>query len=165
MNTTPPISPEERHLRRKLAGLCNSHTCLVTRPDWSDLRPSAKDKLRRVRREQKEVRAQIRKLEREREASRKLPTPQSVLDHHLAAFDSGDMDAILSDYSAAAVLLTPEGVFRGRKQIKPILQRLLDDVFTNCTSFEMIRQTVEGDIPIEAGANRRLQYARVSYHL
>jgi ketosteroid isomerase-like protein len=73
-------------------------------------------------------------------------TTRSVLDHHLAAFDSGNMDVILSGYSADAVLLTPKGVFRGHKQIRPVLQRILDDIFADCTSFEMIRQIVEGDM-------------------
>lgn len=143
MNT---MSPEEQHLRRKLAGLSNSHTRLILKEHYSCLRPAENDKLKRVKREQKALRARLRKIEQEREAQGSFPSTQAVLDHHLAAFDSGDMDAVLSDYAAGAILLTPEGVFRGRKEIKPVLQRLLDNVFAHCTSFEMIRQTVEGDV-------------------
>jgi ketosteroid isomerase-like protein len=73
-------------------------------------------------------------------------TPQAVLDHHLSAFDSGDLAAILSDYAPDALLLTPDGTFRGHAQIRPVLQRLLDDIFASCRSFEMLRQIVEGDV-------------------
>lgn len=70
---------------------------------------------------------------------------QAVLDHHLSAFDSGDMEALLSDYAADAVLLTPEGVFRGHGQIGPVLQRLFDNLFARCQRFEMLRQDAEGE--------------------
>jgi hypothetical protein len=73
-------------------------------------------------------------------------TTQEVLDHHLMAFDAGDVDMILSDYAPDAVMMTPEGAVRGHEQIRPVLQRLLDDVFGCCTSFEMIRQVVEGEV-------------------
>ncbi|HEX2971558.1 MAG TPA: nuclear transport factor 2 family protein, partial [Tepidisphaeraceae bacterium] len=70
----------------------------------------------------------------------------AVLESHLQAFDSGNVDTVLADYAADAVLLMPEGTFRGHKQIRPVLQRLVDDVFSTCFDFTTIRQVVEGDV-------------------
>jgi len=75
-----------------------------------------------------------------------MPTTQQVLDSHIAAIDSGDMTSILSDYAADAVLLTPEGTFRGHEEIRPVIQRVLDDVFSTCTHFQMLQKNVEGEI-------------------
>jgi ketosteroid isomerase-like protein len=71
---------------------------------------------------------------------------RSVLQHHLCAFDSGDMDAILSDYARDAVLITAEGTYRGHCRTRPVLQKLLTEVFAACTEFRMLRQTVAGEV-------------------
>ena len=42
-----------------------------------------------------------------------MATTQSVLDHHLQCFATGDLDGIMSDYSSDAALLLPEGALRG----------------------------------------------------
>lgn len=71
---------------------------------------------------------------------------EQVLEHHLHAFDSGDVDAILSDYAPDAVLLTPEGPKQGHEQIRPVLEWLLNNVFVPDCHFQMIQQLVEGEI-------------------
>lgn len=44
---------------------------------------------------------------------------------HVAAFTAGDIDAVLSDFAERAVVITPEGVFEGRAQIRRIYDGLL----------------------------------------
>jgi ketosteroid isomerase-like protein len=71
---------------------------------------------------------------------------RQVLEHHMAAVDSGDIDAILSDYADDAVLLTPKGPRRGHAEIRVVLDWLLANVFTPGSSFSMVQQLVEGEI-------------------
>ena len=69
-----------------------------------------------------------------------------VLETHMTAVDSGDLDAILSDYAADALLLTLEGTYRGHVQIRPVWKKLLMDVFTKDADFTMVREAVEGEV-------------------
>lgn len=140
------MTPEERQLRRKLTGLRISCSHIRNAMDGQGT-PAQRTKLKQAREAADLVSKQLERFEEEKaKAENPLRTTKAVLEHHLAAFDSGDMDAILSDYAKDAVLLTPEGSFRGHKKIRPVLQRLLDDVFSTCSEFKMIRQTVEGDV-------------------
>ena len=41
---------------------------------------------------------------------------QQVLDHHLQAFGTGDLDAILEDYADGSIIIGPDGVLRTRKE-------------------------------------------------
>jgi ketosteroid isomerase-like protein len=78
--------------------------------------------------------------------SRETRTTEAVLNHHLEAFDSGNLDTLLSDYAPDAVLLTPTGTLQGHAQIRPVLQSLLEDIFQSATQFTMLQQTVEGEV-------------------
>ena len=71
---------------------------------------------------------------------------QQVLEHHMAAVDDGNIDAILSDYAEDAVLLTPKGPKRGHAEIRPVLEWLLANIFTKNASFTMIQEAVEGEV-------------------
>jgi hypothetical protein len=94
-----------------------------------------------------------------------LPSPssgastQQVLARHMAAVDSGDLEAIMADYAAAAVLLTPEGTYRGHAQIRPVWAKMLADIFHMDARFTMIREAVEGEIAFIAwsGESKRLR--------
>ena len=69
-----------------------------------------------------------------------------VLETHMTAVDSGDLDVIMADYAADAVLLAPEGSYRGHVQIRPVWNKLLMDVFTKDADFTMVREAVEGEV-------------------
>ncbi|MGE5610026.1 MAG: nuclear transport factor 2 family protein [Bacillota bacterium] len=71
---------------------------------------------------------------------------EAVLNHHLEAFDSGNVETILSDYAPDALLLTPTGTLHGHAQIRPVLQSLLKDIFQSATQFTMLQQIVEGEL-------------------
>ena len=72
---------------------------------------------------------------------------EATLGHHLQSMVAKDVDAVLSDYTEASVLYTPDRQFRGLSEIR--------DFFTNFVSlltpevlaqFKMARQDVEGEI-------------------
>jgi ketosteroid isomerase-like protein len=46
---------------------------------------------------------------------------------HASAFESGDLDAVLSDFDRRAVVITPDGVFDGLDRIRTLYQGLLDE--------------------------------------
>jgi ketosteroid isomerase-like protein len=48
-----------------------------------------------------------------------------VLNRHVAAFFSGNLDAVLDDFSEHSVVITPDGVFEGRERIRSVYQGLL----------------------------------------
>lgn len=48
-----------------------------------------------------------------------------VFDRHVAAFTSGNLDAVLDDFGEQSVVVTPDGVFEGRERIRAVYQDLL----------------------------------------
>lgn len=53
---------------------------------------------------------------------------QKVLDvfhRHVAAFTSGDLEAVLNDFDERSVVITPDGTFEGRERIRVLYQGLL----------------------------------------
>jgi len=54
----------------------------------------------------------------------------SVFDHHVARFEAGDLDGLLEDYCERSVLITADGVFRGKEQIRAFYASLLAEFGT-----------------------------------
>lgn len=53
---------------------------------------------------------------------------QGVIDifkRHVAAFTSGNLDAVLTDFTDRSVVITPDGVFEGRERIRAVYEGLL----------------------------------------
>jgi hypothetical protein len=48
-----------------------------------------------------------------------------VFKRHVAAFTSGNLDAVLNDFGERSVVITPDGVFEGRDRIRSVYQGLL----------------------------------------
>ncbi len=68
-----------------------------------------------------------------------------VLDHHLKCFGENDVDGILADYSADAVLFSPTGPLKGREAIKPLFQGLVSEFAKPGSSFAMQQRQIDGD--------------------
>jgi ketosteroid isomerase-like protein len=74
-------------------------------------------------------------------------TPAEVFEHHGQAVDAGDVEEILRDYAEDSVLLTPEGVFRGPRAMRPVFERLVTELLPPGESrFEMEQMAIEGDL-------------------
>ncbi len=68
---------------------------------------------------------------------------EAILDHHLQAFGAGDLAGLLQDYTDGSVIITPEGVLRGRTQITPLLKAFLAEFAKPGASFHLDRRVVE----------------------
>jgi ketosteroid isomerase-like protein len=74
-----------------------------------------------------------------------MASTQEVLDHHLKCFGQGDLQGILSDYAAGAVLFTPSGPLNGADARKAFYQQVFAEFGMPGTTFSMKLQSVEGD--------------------
>lgn len=69
-------------------------------------------------------------------------TTEEVLDHHLKAFDDGDVDEIMKDFDEASVLITPQGPTRGRTEIRKVFESFLTEVIPPGSKFEVVHRHV-----------------------
>jgi ketosteroid isomerase-like protein len=71
---------------------------------------------------------------------------QQVLEHHLQAFGTGDLDAILEDFADGAIIIAPDGVLRSREEWSGFFSALFAEFGKPGTSFSMDQQVVDGEI-------------------
>jgi ketosteroid isomerase-like protein len=50
---------------------------------------------------------------------------ETIVAHHLAAAERGDVDSMMRDYAADAVLITPDTAITGKRAIRTVFQRLV----------------------------------------
>jgi ketosteroid isomerase-like protein len=74
-----------------------------------------------------------------------MASTKDVLDHHLKAFDQGDLNAVVSDYTPGAVLFTKDGVLKGVDAIRPLFEGLIAEFAKPGATFNMKQLLVEGD--------------------
>jgi ketosteroid isomerase-like protein len=53
------------------------------------------------------------------------PNVETIITHHLAAAERGDVDSVMTDYAADAVLITPDTAITGKRAIRAVFQRLV----------------------------------------
>jgi len=53
-----------------------------------------------------------------------------TFNRHAAAFNSGDLNAVLNDFNEDSVVITPDGIFEGREQIRAVYHGLLAEFGT-----------------------------------
>jgi ketosteroid isomerase-like protein len=72
---------------------------------------------------------------------------KAVLDHHLAAFSAGDVDALLEDYTDESLFISPDATVKGREALHAAFTRIVSGLFKPGTyDFTMDVVKVEGDI-------------------
>jgi ketosteroid isomerase-like protein len=74
-----------------------------------------------------------------------MASTKEVLNHHLKAFDLGDLNVILSDYAPDAVLFTKDRALKGIDEIRPLFEALIAEFAKPGATFNMQQQLVEGD--------------------
>ena len=72
-------------------------------------------------------------------------TTEEVLRRHVKCFFEGDLDGIVSDYSADAVLFTPNGPLKGHDPIREFFRALIKEFGQPGTTFSMQLQSIVGD--------------------
>ena len=75
----------------------------------------------------------------------KMVSTSDVLDRHLKSFADYDVDGLLADYSADAVLFVPGGPLKGPDGIKPLFETLVSEFRKPGASFTMQQRWVDGD--------------------
>jgi ketosteroid isomerase-like protein len=82
-----------------------------------------------------------------------------TLDHHLQAFQAGDVDAIIADYTGDAVLITPNGVCKGHEQIRELFKQVFTNMFPpDSTKLEILQRVIEGEIAYTLWSARSAHY-------
>lgn len=72
---------------------------------------------------------------------------QAVLDHHLAAFKAGDADELIKDFTEQSVMVTPDGVDKGREAIRAHYSKQFAEMFRPGTyEFTVDIMQIEGDV-------------------
>ena len=74
-----------------------------------------------------------------------MASTKDVLDHHLKAFDQGDINGVLSDYAPEAIFFTKNGALKGVERIRPLFEALIGEFGKPRATFNMKQQLVEGD--------------------
>ena len=74
-----------------------------------------------------------------------MASTKDVLNHHLKAFDEGDLNGVLSDYGPGIVFFTREGTLKGVDAIKPLFEALIAEFGKPRATFNMQQQVVQGD--------------------
>src|SRR3954452_12607227 len=82
---------------------------------------------------------------RPRPLRRRSMSTQSVLDHHLQCFGAADVDGIMSDYASDAILLTPDGAFKGTQAIRGFFVEGFKEFTKPGTTFSMKKVLVDGE--------------------
>jgi ketosteroid isomerase-like protein len=72
-------------------------------------------------------------------------TTEEVLRRHVKCFFEGDLEGIVSDYSADAVLFTPSGPLKGHDPIREFFRALIREFGQPGTTFSMHLQSIDGD--------------------
>ncbi len=71
---------------------------------------------------------------------------EQVVIHHLSSFQAGDMDAVMSDYTENAKLITPTAVLSGKKEIREFLSGLLVLLPAGKSEINLEKLTVDDDL-------------------
>jgi ketosteroid isomerase-like protein len=68
---------------------------------------------------------------------------EEVLDHHLEALQAGDLEAILSDYSDDAVMISPMGSVNGHDGLGGVFGAIPTEFWEG---FEVTQKNCEGEL-------------------
>ncbi len=72
---------------------------------------------------------------------------KQVVDHHLTAFLAGDLEETIKDYTDTSVFISPNGIARGRDEIRTVYTRLFGGMFAPGTyEFTKDMEHVEGEV-------------------
>jgi ketosteroid isomerase-like protein len=84
---------------------------------------------------------------------------EKTLSHHLKAFGTGDLEAIMVDYAEDVLLITPEEIFKGAGQVRSFFTQLFARIFPEgWSALQLEKQVVEGEVAyiIWSGASAHL---------
>ena len=74
-----------------------------------------------------------------------MASTTDVINHHLKCFGERNLEGILSDYAADAVMFTAPGPLRGVDEIRPLFQAMIAEFGKPGATFRLQQQFIEGD--------------------
>src|SRR5260370_21412197 len=74
-----------------------------------------------------------------------MASTKDVLNHHLKAFEQGDLNGVLSDYGPGVVFFTRERPLKRVDAIRRLFEALIAKFGKPGATFNMQRQVIEGD--------------------
>src|SRR5262245_3942371 len=81
-----------------------------------------------------------------------------TLEHHLQSFYVGDVEAIMADFAADAVLITPDGTLYGPAQIRPVFETFVTQIMPPGSTLTILKQSIEGEIAYLLWTGESAQY-------
>jgi ketosteroid isomerase-like protein len=72
-------------------------------------------------------------------------TTEEILQRHVKCLFEGDLEGIVSDYWADAILCTPNGPLKGHDPIREFFSGLIKEFGQPGTTFSMQLQSIDGD--------------------
>ena len=72
-------------------------------------------------------------------------TTEEVLRRHVQCFFEGDLEGVVSDYSADAVVFTPDGPLKGHDSSREFFRGLITEFTQPGTTFTLKLQSIDGD--------------------
>jgi len=70
---------------------------------------------------------------------------EAVLDHHLDAFVTQDLEMVLEDYDDDSVVVTNTGTYRGMDEIEELFTAVFDEFSQEGSTVELDQKEVTGD--------------------
>ncbi len=74
-----------------------------------------------------------------------MASTKDVIEHHLKCFGELNLEGVLSDYAADAIMFTADGALQGVDKIRPLFQAMLAEFGKPGATFQMKQQFIEGD--------------------
>ena len=71
---------------------------------------------------------------------------QAVVTHHLRASAAADLEGVMSDYAANAIVISPQGVLRGTAQIRAFFTDFYRTNAAMASGLKLQRQVSEGEV-------------------
>jgi ketosteroid isomerase-like protein len=75
----------------------------------------------------------------------RMNTTREILDRHLKCFGEGNLDGILADYTATAVLFMPDGPLKGTDAMRPVFKAIFAEFGKPGAAFVMKQLSVDGE--------------------
>lgn len=76
----------------------------------------------------------------------KARTTEKVIEKHLAAVGSGDVDEVLKNYATDATLMSSDQIYSGHDEIREFLAAVIEEFTGPNFSFEICAKSVAGAI-------------------
>ncbi|HEY7534641.1 MAG TPA: nuclear transport factor 2 family protein [Thermodesulfobacteriota bacterium] len=71
---------------------------------------------------------------------------ESIVDHHLGAFGARDVNAILEDYTEGSVLIIPNSIIKGLKNIRGFFVNFTQNILPQGSKFELVEKVAIDNI-------------------